>query len=165
MTYRYLASPAGQEPVVTVAATDARRLNESESAYFSNVGPDERTGKNPTVGAPGMSITARVADGNVTLSGTSMATPVVSGQIAVTLQAKPGLEGEPAKLKQYLEDHAEPLEQAGVTEVGAGRLDSELLVDDVEPDENQQDARNDPARQRDSANRALSTGFWGTLLG
>jgi subtilisin family serine protease len=165
MTYRYLASPAGQEPVVTVAATDAKALNESESAYFSNVGPDPQTAKNPTVGAPGMSITATVADGNVTLSGTSMATPVVSGLAAVTLQANPSLEGEPAKLKQFLADHAEPLEQAGVTEVGAGRPDSELLVDDVEPDQDQEDARNDPAQGRDSANQALSTGFWGSLLG
>ena len=165
MTVRYLASPAGQEPVVTVAATDTRALNESESAYFSNVGPDPQTAKNPTVGAPGMSITATVADGNVTLSGTSMATPVVSGLVAVTLQANPALEGNPAELQQYLEDHAEPLEQAGVTEVGAGRPDAGNLVNDVEPDQSQADARNDPAQQRDGANRALSAGFWGTLLG
>jgi subtilisin family serine protease len=165
MTFRYLASPAGQEPVVTVAATDSRALNESESAYFSNVGPDPQTAKNPTMGAPGMSITATVADGNVTLSGTSMATPVVSGLVAVTLQANPALEGNPAELQQYLEDHAEPLEQAGVTEVGAGRPDAANLVNDVEPDQTQEDARNDPAQQRDGANRALSAGFWGTLLG
>jgi hypothetical protein len=66
---------------------------------------------------------------------------------------------------QYLEDHSEPLEQAGVTEVGAGRPDSKRLVDDVEPDADQSEESNIPAQQRDSANRSLSAGFWGSLLG
>jgi hypothetical protein len=165
LTYRYVASPGDHDPVVTVAATDAKALNDSESAYFSNVGPDPETGKNPTVGSPGMSITATVADGNQTLSGTSMATPVTSGQLAITLQAQPQLDDSPAELMQYLEDHSEPLEQAGVTEVGAGRPDSQRLVDDVEPDADQSEEGNIPAQQRDSANRSLSAGFWGSLLG
>lgn len=157
-TFRYVASPADvdQTGVVTVAATDSRALNTSESAYFSNVGPDPETGKNPTVGAPGMKITATVEEGNRTLSGTSMATPIVSGTIALTLEANGQLKGNPDELQTYLEDRAEPMTQAGVTEVGSGRISAANAVQDVEPSEDQPDARTSSAEARDAGNEALA---------
>lgn len=165
LTYRYLASPGDAEGVVTVAATDTKALNNSESAYFSNVGPDPQTDKNPTVGTPGMQITAEVADGNVTLSGTSMAAPVTSGLLGLTLEAQPSLEGQPAELRQYLQDHSEGLAEAGETEVGAGRPSAKLLVDDVEPNQTQEEARNDDSKNRDKGNRAISGSFWAGFWG
>jgi subtilisin family serine protease len=165
LTYRYVASPGDADGVVTVAATDARHLNESESAYFSNVGPDPETSKNPTVGAPGMEITAEVADGNVTLSGTSMATPVVSGVAALTLDKHGDLQGQPKELRTQLSETAEPLPSAGTTEVGAGRISAVNAVDDADGNQSQQDARSVTAESRDSGNKALAGSFWRELLG
>ena len=161
MTYRYTASPGdSSETVITVAATDSKAVNESESAYFSAVGPDPTNGAGPDVAAPGMSITARVGDSTRTLSGTSMATPIVSGVSALALDANSSLVGEPALLMNYLEDTAEPLPNAGVTEVGDGRVSAYNAVNDVEPDKSQQAARDTGSKLRDEANGAHSGSFW-----
>lgn len=165
MTYRYVASPGDSERVISVAASDTRALNESESAYFSNVGPDPETGVSPTIAAPGMSITANLADGNKTLSGTSMATPVVSGALALTLDAHPDLAGNPAELRSHLERTAEPMPNAGVTEVGAGRVSAVNAVEDVEPETDQEGALDDAAAARDTGNEALAGSLWRSLLG
>jgi len=161
MTYRYLASPGdSSEPIITVAASDARSINESESAYFSAVSPDPQTGEEVDLAAPGMKITAETADGNRTLSGTSMATPLVSGAIATTLEERPSLKGQPVELRQYVSDHAEPMEQAGTTEVGNGRLAVDRLVNDELPDKDQEDVQTSAANARDEGNEALSGSKW-----
>jgi subtilisin family serine protease len=162
LTYRYTASPGDStETVVTVAATDTREVNESESAYFSAVGPDPETGERVDVAAPGLKVVAEVDSGNRTLSGTSMATPIVSGTVALLLEDQPQLKGEPAAVLDELEAHAEPLEEAGTTEVGAGRVSASNLLDDVKPDQEQEEARNADAEGRDGANSAHSASAWG----
>lgn len=157
MTTRYVQSPGDSDQVVTVAATDSRDVNESESAYFSAVGPDPSTEVSPEVGAPGMKISADVADGPETLSGTSMATPLVSGTTALLLEARPDLEGEHRDVRDELASHAETLPNAGETEVGAGRVDVEATVDNGAVDNT---TVSESAASRDTANRALSGSVW-----
>lgn len=159
MTYRYVASPgdASIEGVVTVAASDARAINESESAYFSAVGPDPETGAGVDVAAPGLKVVAAVDNNdNRSLSGTSMATPVTTGSIALLLEADSSLVGQPVELATYLTDHAEPMRKAGTTEVGAGRVNADHFVNNVVPSEDQEAARNTDAEARDKGNEALS---------
>jgi len=166
LTYRYVASPADAElPVITVAADDGKRANDSESAYFSAVGPDPETNENVDVSAPGMTITAAVGDQKRTLSGTSMAAPITSGVALLTLEADPSLEGEPRELRTYLGTHAEPLPEAGETEIGNGRVNAENAVTDTIPNENQTEARSADAKSRDGGNRALAGSFWREVFG
>lgn len=160
MTTRYLQSPGDSMQVITVGATDARSINASESAYFSAVGPDPATKQDPDVAAPGLKVTAEVDSGNRTLSGTSMATPIQSGVLALTLEANPALKGEPAEVRSYVQDHAEPMPQAGETEVGAGRTNAEYAVQDTVPEESQETVRTSDAENRDRANGALSGSVW-----
>jgi len=165
LTYRYVASPAdAEQPVITVAADDGKALNQSESTYFSAVGPDPETGENIDVSAPGMTITAAVGDKERTLSGTSMAAPITSGVLLLTLEADPSLQGEPRELKTYLQTHAEPLPEAGQTEVGHGRVNAENAVTDTVPNESQREARTADATSRDKGNRALAGSYWREVL-
>lgn len=162
-TARWVASPADAQetPVVAVAATNGASPADAESAYFSNVGPDPLAeGANPTVAAPGMRILAQVDTGSgITvreLSGTSMATPVVSGVLVQLLEAQPGLRGEELELQDRLERTASPVPRAGTSEVGAGMINGTQLLSDTEPEEGQEAARTEDAVARDSANEALS---------
>lgn len=165
MTYRYVASPAdANEPIVTVAATDGRQINESESAYFSAVGPDPSTGAGVDVAAPGMAITAWTGDRQTTLSGTSMAAPVVSGVSLLTLEANPSLSGQPVELADRLSSSAEAMPEAGVTEVGAGRVNAHNAVNGVTPETAQRDALNTEAKARDGGNEALAGSIWRGII-
>src|SRR5205823_14363790 len=60
------------------------------------------------------------------LSGTSMATPIVSGTAALLLQANPKL--TPNMIKMLLEYTAQPLQGFNVLEQGAGELNVEGAV-------------------------------------
>jgi len=65
---------------------------------------------------------------NATLSGTSMATPLVSGVAALTLDANPALVNDTDAVRETMLDSAAPVPQAGVTEVGEGMVDAEGAV-------------------------------------
>ncbi|HSI53540.1 MAG: S8 family peptidase [Ramlibacter sp.] len=90
-------SPASEPSAITVGAstsTDAR-------ASFSNYG------KCVDLFAPGQGITSawnNSANGTNTISGTSMATPHVTGVAALVLEANPG--ATPAAVSQFVEDTA-----------------------------------------------------------
>lgn len=156
-TARWVASPADATEEMPIISVGALNGNATQSAYFSNVGPDPLAdGAAPTVAAPGMNIEAETDAGTQQLSGTSMATPIVSGVIAQLLEAEPGLQGKPVEIRDRVERTAAPVEAAGTTEVGAGRIDAAQLLSDTEPEQTQEDARTESARARDSANHALS---------
>jgi len=76
----------------------------------------------PDLAAPGDGVTsASPGGGYVTYSGTSMATPVAAGAVAILLQSSPG--AAPAELARALEASAVDLGTAGRdTDSGAGRL-------------------------------------------
>ncbi len=137
-------------------------------AHFSQRGPDPGAksttygatrGADPTVAAPGMEITAMTADGKSTLSGTSMATPLVSGSAALVLEENP--DATPGEIEQRLAHGAEPINGSGVHEVGAGMVNVEGALE-AEPDpdtdyyEDQREARTDAAEDRDTIYEGLA---------
>ena len=71
------------------------------------------------------------------LSGTSVAAPVVSGTVALMLQANPGL--TPPLVKAILQYTAQPLPQANLLQQGTGLLNVEgatRLASAIRPDVN-----------------------------
>lgn len=91
-----IGSPASSRKAVTVAASD----NSDSLASFSSRGPTSQYNIKPDLAAPGVSICASQWDSawssyqcydsrHVSISGTSMATPHVSGAAALLLQANP----------------------------------------------------------------------------
>ncbi|MFC4770300.1 S8 family peptidase [Effusibacillus consociatus] len=117
-----IASPGISPSVITVgAADDHNTVSQSDdtAANFSSRGPTIEGLTKPDILAPGVAITslrsprsfldksnsgARVGDWYFTLSGTSMATPIVSGAIAQILEQKPNL--TPDQVKALLKEHA-----------------------------------------------------------
>lgn len=110
-----------------------RPEREDTVSTFSSRGPRQDFVLKPDIAAPGETVFA-AAQGTtqqgVSLSGTSMATPVVAGGAAVLKQARPQL--SPQELKALLMNSAQPLLSRSnkgqepfhrVSRVGAGRLD------------------------------------------
>jgi subtilisin family serine protease len=184
-TVRWIASPADthvegesfEDGLMAVAATNTTNASAAGSAYFSQVGPDPAAdgsngasaGANPAIGAPGMSIETRVAtqSGSVsysTLSGTSMATPIVAGVGALVVEANPDLNG--TTVEQRLGHAATPMPGAGVSEVGAGLVNASAttvsLPSDTDYFTDQREARSDSAEARDTANEAMGGGLAAT---
>ncbi len=165
-----IASPAdslGENPqqdgIITVAATNVtQNASDAGVAHFSQRGPDPGAvsttfgatrGANPTVAAPGMEITAQTADGESTLSGTSMATPLVSGSAALLLEQHP--DANVSEIEQRLAHGATPINGSGYHEVGAGMVNVEQALE-TQPDPDadyyadQREARIDAAQSRDT---------------
>lgn len=132
-----VGSPGAAAQAITVGACAERSApigapNHSQGIYlapFSSRGPtlDNRT--KPDLCAPGHTITAAQAGtvGNyVTFSGTSMATPFVSGTVALGLQARPMT---PTEVRQNLEATAQDRGPAGKdNDYGAGLVDARAFV-------------------------------------
>ncbi|MDR2577277.1 MAG: S8 family serine peptidase [Chitinispirillales bacterium] len=100
-----LSAPADVEGVVSVGAVDRNRSLSS----FSGVGPTFDGRMKPEVVAPGTGVqTADPYDGhglNLTnyrnANGTSFSTPIVSGIVALILQANPGISAQEARERLY----------------------------------------------------------------
>lgn len=168
---RYIASPADvpEDGVIGVAATNTSGPQTAQSAYFSNVGPDGSrdmsngvtAGEGPDIAAPGMAVIAPVANANgvrsnESLSGTSMATPIVSGISALMLANDAALVNDTTAARERLLDGASPMPEAGVSEVGNGLVNASNSLRDVEPARSQRDVRSDDAEGRDAFNDAYS---------
>jgi serine protease AprX len=122
--------PGAARKVVTVGAVDKAKVLTS----FSSTGPGSgrlsptstiRLTK-PDLSAPGLNIVSSVLGGGfAALSGTSMATPHVSGVAALVLQKNAGL--TPTMVKKLLEETCEPLENLP-NEVGYGLVNAYAAV-------------------------------------
>ncbi|WP_254523951.1 S8 family peptidase [Natrinema caseinilyticum] len=109
-------SPASEETVVGVSALEP----DDSLASFSNTGPEI------DIAAPGSQVFSTVNGGDYArLSGTSMASPVVSGVAGLALSAHPDL--SPTELRQHL---LETAADVGLDEMeqGAGRVDAAAAV-------------------------------------
>ncbi|HEX8864687.1 MAG TPA: S8 family serine peptidase, partial [Lentzea sp.] len=123
-----VGSPGSADKALTVGAVD----RDDKLASFSSTGPREGDGAiKPDITAPGVGIGAaaagrlgetqpKPADGYVTLSGTSMATPHVTGAAAILAQVHPDWRGD--QLKAALMASAKPGAYTPF-EQGAGRTD------------------------------------------
>jgi subtilisin family serine protease len=104
--------------VVSVAASN----NVDQLAYFSNYGKTT-----VDIAAPGENILSTVPNnGYESYSGTSMATPHVSGAIALLLSKEPNL--TPAEIKQRLRDTADQLASYKGKIASGGRLNVYRLL-------------------------------------
>lgn len=122
-----LTVPSTAEKVITVGAYDSR-LN--SPADFSGRGGGSLTYPKPDLAAPGVGITAPVPGGGyATVTGTSFATPFVTGAAALLMEwgivrgNDPFLWGE--KVKAYLRRGAQPLpgiEKYPDNQIGYGAL-------------------------------------------
>jgi subtilisin family serine protease len=166
---RWVATPASSEDAIGVGATTGDPPAEAQSAYFSNIGPHPGTtdlsagatnGATPAIAAPGMKIKAKVGQPNgsttiETLSGTSMAAPLVAGVVGLLLASDSSLKGEFDDVRSRLRDHARPIPAAGTTEVGAGMVDANAAITEAETAD-QSDEMTDEAFSRNEAYNALS---------
>ncbi|MDG5801863.1 S8 family peptidase [Streptomyces ossamyceticus] len=122
-----VGSPGAAESALTVGAVDG----EDRLADFSSTGPTADSALKPDLTAPGVDIVSAkaahgylgdpAADGYVSMSGTSMATPHAAGAAAILAQRHPDWTG--ARIKQALTASTTPT--TGVTgyQQGTGRLD------------------------------------------
>lgn len=133
-----VGTPGAAAGAITVGAVaewsaPVGAANHSDGIYladFSSRGPtlDGRT--KPDIASPGVTITsadAGTAAGYVTFSGTSMATPFVSGMVALALQASPGWgpSDVPGALEGTAADRGVPGKD---NEYGAGLVDGHGFV-------------------------------------
>lgn len=120
-------SPGAAESALTVGAVDG----EDRLADFSSTGPTADSALKPDLTAPGVDIVSAraahghmgdpAADGYVSMSGTSMATPHVAGAAAILAQRHPDWTG--ARIKQALTASTTPTTGATGYQQGTGRVD------------------------------------------
>ena len=147
-----ITAPGNAPWVLTVGAAMHRGTRDRADdvvAPFSSRGPSSIDAvAKPDLVAPGTDVTSLADPGSMlflarpgarvwgtipaehepylSLSGTSMAAPVVAGAAAVMLQANPSL--APARIKTILRHTAEPLEGFGALAQGAGLVDVRAAV-------------------------------------
>lgn len=137
-----VGSPGAASEAITVGAAAEWSApegspNHSEGVYlasFSSRGPTANERNKPDVVAPGVSITAAAIDttnGYVTYSGTSMATPFVSGTVALALEAD--LDNlTPGEVKERIISTAKDCGPPGLdNDWGSGLLDGHAFVSKV----------------------------------
>ena len=119
---RPVSVPANSVSIMAVAAIDSQM----RIARFSNAGINAATGGNINVCAPGVDIVSSYPRKNgipkdyKVLSGTSMATPHVSGLAALYMEQFPGLKAE--EIWSWLENHAKPIENLKYRDIGKGLI-------------------------------------------
>ncbi|NMO94369.1 S8 family peptidase [Paenibacillus lemnae] len=136
-------SPGISPSVITVGAVDDRRtVTQADDVItvFSGRGPAKGGGVKPDLLAPGETIISlrspgslldrelpyqRVGRSYFTLSGTSMASPLVAGAAALLLQKQPGL--SPQQVKEKLKRHAYSLGLDANTG-GSGEVNVRFLI-------------------------------------
>ncbi|WP_173916968.1 S8 family peptidase [Halobacillus sp. Marseille-Q1614] len=140
-----IASPGISDRVITVGALDDRNTpdtrDDDDVAGFSSRGPTLYGVAKPDILAPGVNIislrspnsyldklqkSSRVDTHYLTLSGTSMATPIIAGIVALMLEANPEL--TPDEVKQALINGADLWQDRENNIYGAGYVNAERSI-------------------------------------
>lgn len=140
-----IASPGISDQVITVGALDDRNTPETRTddriASFSSRGPTIYGEVKPDIVAPGVNIISlrspnsyldklqksnRVEGDYFTLSGTSMATPICAGVVALMKQQRPSL--QPQEIKNMLKQGADLWRENDPNVYGAGYINAERSV-------------------------------------
>lgn len=176
-TVRWTASPSDTQAsgVISVGAANAPENGTSEAvpAYFSQIGPDPALdlsngvtqGARVDIVAPGMQVEAKTPTTSSTvrstsLSGTSMATPHVSGAAALLI-ASENLD-DPGEVEARLTNGTRVMPDAATSAAGDGYLAVDEALAGTESD--QAAARTAEAEARDEAWTAISEGSGGALF-
>jgi len=124
-----IGDPANLEEAIAVGSVHKESPHTFGISYFSSRGPTADGRQKPDVVAPGERIlscrhkmkkaASTVDDLYVEMSGTSMATPHVSGVAAAFLSVRKEFVGEPDRVKQILMDNCTDLKRIR-TQQGAG---------------------------------------------
>jgi subtilisin family serine protease len=128
-----IADPGNAENVITIGSTHKTRPHTYGPSFFSSRGPTGDGRLKPDLVAPGeriMSASHTNNNAEVQMSGTSMATPVVSGVIALFLSARREFIGRPHDVKKLLLDTCTDLKRDRYFQ-GAGLIDSLRLLQAV----------------------------------
>lgn len=138
-----IATPGINPEIITVGAMDDKNTpdrSDDALAAFSSRGPTPDGEPKPDILSPGVSVTAlrapgsyldkgnpgaRVGEWYLTLSGTSMATPIVSGICALLLEARPDLRPSEVKARLMLTAADWGLSP---NDQGAGYIDADRLL-------------------------------------
>lgn len=124
--------PGNSSSVITVGAVDDNKTSEISDdtiANFSSRGPTREGLRKPDIVAPGvdiMSISNRNPSGYSSLSGTSMATPIITGTCALLYEKYGDL--NPRTVKNMLMNNCSNI-GFSQNEQGAGIIDLEKLLD------------------------------------
>lgn len=117
-----VSAPANSEFFMAVAAIDSQM----NVAKFSNGGINSSNGGNINVAAPGVDIFSTVpkleksSTGYKLMSGTSMATPHVSGLAALYMEQYPNLSA--VEIWKLLENHSKPIVNLKYRDIGNGLI-------------------------------------------
>jgi serine protease AprX len=133
-----VGTPGISQAAITVGAYDDKNtpsLKDDTPAFFTSKGPTpvDKEDK-PDIASPGVEVVSlrspistidkepviHYGDYYLLLSGTSMATPIVAGIVALILQANPNL--TPQEVKQIIMETATKVENASKYSVGAGLI-------------------------------------------
>ncbi|EQB95920.1 serine protease [Geobacillus sp. A8] len=146
--YGTISSPGISDRIITVGALDdhdtAATRADDEVASFSSRGPTEYGVTKPDLVVPGVNIISlraprsfldkmnkqsRVGDHYISMSGTSMATPICAGIVALMLQAKPN--ATPDEIKRALKDGADLWKGRDPNVYGAGYVNGKRAIEQL----------------------------------
>jgi subtilisin family serine protease len=117
-----VSAPANSPSIMAVAAIDGQM----RIAAFSNAGLNPSTGGNINVCAPGVDVfssypkNTKNKNNYYALSGTSMATPHVSGLAALYMEQFPDKDAK--EIWEMIETHAKPIEGLKYRDIGSGLI-------------------------------------------
>lgn len=133
---KQIFSPGETKNAITVAATYNQTEGGNALAAFSSRGPTWDGQIKPDIAAPGVNVntaTSGTVNGYSNRSGTSFSAPIVTGVVALMLEAKPSLTPSDVKsiikeTAQHWGDPGDPLDHGKNNDWGWGLLDTSASV-------------------------------------